>query len=154
MSFQNKSTRNISYQAMISSKFSCLCKEVNMTWELAGKTITSRLLLGTARYPSLKILENAITTSGTEVITISLRRQAVNKEHSMDFWNSIKKLGRHLLPNTAGCQSAKEAIMLAQMAREIFNTNWIKLEITGDDYTLQPEPFELIDATKELISQG
>ena len=72
----------------------------------------------------------------------------------MDFWNSIKKLGRHLLPNTAGCRSAKEAILIAQMAREVFNTHWIKLEVTSDDYTLQPNPFELIDATKELIRQG
>lgn len=125
-----------------------------MSWELAGKKITSRLLLGTARYPSLKILADAIHASGTEVITIALRRQAAHKEKSMDFWEQIKKLGRHLLPNTAGCQSAKEAILIAQMAREVFNTNWIKLEVTSDDYTLQPNPFELVEATKELINQG
>ncbi len=125
-----------------------------MTWTLADKVLSSRLLLGTARYPSLKILEEAIHASGAEVITIAIRRHAANLESSMDFWNIIKKLGRHLLPNTAGCQSAKEAIMIAQMAREIFDTNWIKLEVTSDDYLLQPNPFELIEATKELISQG
>lgn len=125
-----------------------------MTWQLADKIINSRLLLGTARYPSLKILEQAIHASGAEVITIALRRQSAHVESSTDFWDAIKKLGLHLLPNTAGCQSAKEAIMIAQMAREVFNTNWIKLEVTSDDYLLQPNPFELIEATRELISQG
>ena len=125
-----------------------------MTWQLVEKKIESRLLLGTARYPSLKILSDAITASRTEVITIALRRQAAHKENSLAFWEMIKKLGKHLLPNTAGCQSAKEAIMIAQMARDVFQTNWIKLEVTSDDYTLQPNPFELIAATKELIEQG
>lgn len=125
-----------------------------MSWELAGKSLTSHLLLGTARYPSLKILEEAIRASQAEVITIALRRQTLNTENSMDFWNSIKALGRHLLPNTAGCQSAKEAIMIAQMAREVFNTNWIKVEVSRDDYTLQPDPFELVEAAQELINQG
>lgn len=125
-----------------------------MTWELAGKKLTSHLLLGTARYPSLKILEDAIRASGAEVLTIALRRQAQHAEDSMDFWNTIKALGCHLLPNTAGCQSAKEAITIAQMAREVFNTNWIKLEVSRDDFTLQPDPFELVEATQELINQG
>lgn len=125
-----------------------------MVWELAGKTINSRLLLGTARYPSLQILHEAIKASRTEVLTISLRRQVAHLDASMDFWNIIKQLPCHLLPNTAGCQSAKEAIMIAQMAREVFNTNWIKLEITTDNYLLQPHPFELAVATKELLAQG
>lgn len=125
-----------------------------MTWELAGKSLTSHLLLGTARYPSLHCLEEAIVASGAEVITIALRRQAEHKEGSQDFWQRIKKLNCYLLPNTAGCQSAKEAILIAQMAREIFNTHWIKLEVIRDDYSLQPEPFELVIAAEELIRQG
>ena len=125
-----------------------------MSWELAGKTLKSRLLLGTARYPSLHILKEAIKASRTEVLTIALRRQATNLEASMDFWNVIKELDCHLLPNTAGCQTAKEAIMIAEMAKEVFNTHWLKLEITTDNYLLQPHPFELVTAAKELISQG
>lgn len=125
-----------------------------MSWNLAGKTLTSRLLLGTARYPSLKVLAEAIRFSGAEVITIALRRQMQNAETSVAFWDVIKNLGCHLLPNTAGSQSAKEAILIAQMAREVFNTNWIKLEVSRDDLTLQPDPFELVAATQELINQG
>lgn len=125
-----------------------------MSFMLADTPLSSRLLLGTARYPSLKIMEEAIRLSQVEIITISLRRQAAHADASNDFWNMIKSLGCHLLPNTAGCQSAKEAIMIAQMARSVFNTHWIKLEITCDDYSLQPNPFELISAAEELIRQG
>jgi len=125
-----------------------------MSFMLADTPLSSRLLLGTARYPSLKIMEEAIRLSQVEIITIALRRQAAHAHASIDFWNMIKSLGCHLLPNTAGCQSAKEAIMIAQMARSVFNTHWIKLEITCDDYSLQPNPFELISAAEELIRQG
>jgi thiazole synthase len=125
-----------------------------MMWQIAGKTVNSRLLLGTARYPSLQILTDAVHSSGAEILTISLRRQLTNPNASMDFWNAIKALNCHLLPNTAGCMSAKEAIVTAQMAREVFDTNWLKLEVIYDDYTLQPDPFELVIAAKELIEQG
>lgn len=125
-----------------------------MSFMLADTPLSSRLLLGTARYPSLTIMEEAIRLSQVEIITIALRRQAAHAEASIDFWNMIKALGCHLLPNTAGCQSAKEAIMIAEMARSVFNTHWIKLEITCDDYSLQPNHFELISAAEELIRQG
>ncbi|RUR11340.1 thiazole synthase [Legionella sp. km772] len=125
-----------------------------MSFLLADTPLSSRLLLGTARYPSLKMMEEAIQLSQVEVITVALRRQAAHAEASIDFWSRIKALGCHLLPNTAGCQSAKEAIMIAQMARSVFNTHWIKLEITCDDYSLQPNHFELIKAAEELIRQG
>ena len=125
-----------------------------MSFVLADIPLTSRLLLGTARYPSLSIMDEAIRRSQVEIITISLRRQSAHAQASTDFWAMIKALGCHLLPNTAGCQSAKEAIMIAEMARSIFNTHWIKLEITCDDYSLQPNPFELLSATEELIRQG
>ena len=125
-----------------------------MSFMLAEALINSRLLLGTARYPSLKIMEEAIRLSQTDIITIALRRQAAYAQESMDFWKMIQSLGCRLLPNTAGCQSAVEAIMIAQMAREVFNTHWIKLEITCDDYSLQPNPFELVIAAQELMRQG
>lgn len=123
-------------------------------WQLAGRNLTSRLLLGTAQYPSLQILSDAIVASQTNVITIALRRQLTQASASHEFWNTIKLLNSHLLPNTAGCHNANEAIMTAEMAREIFATNWIKLEVIGDDYNLQPDPFELLKAATHLIKNG
>ncbi len=123
-------------------------------WKLAEKKLTNRLLIGTALYPSPKIMQDAISASGAEVVTVSLRRQSPNEKSGEDFWQLIRDLKLHLLPNTAGCHSVKEAITTAQMARELFGTHWIKLELIGDDYNLQPDPFALLEATKELVSQG
>lgn len=123
-------------------------------WQLAGKTLESRFLLGTAQYPSLQIMRDAIITSKTNVITVSLKRQSPKQQGGDVFWNSIKDLNCHLLPNTAGCHNATDAINTAEMAREIFQTNWIKLEVIGDDYNLQPDPFELVTAAKQLIHNG
>lgn len=125
-----------------------------MSWQLAKQTFNSRLLVGTALYPSPQIMQQAVKASGTEIVTASLRRQSPQDKSGMTFWNYLKELNCHILPNTAGCRTAKEAITLANMAREIFQTNWIKLEVIGDDYNLQPNPFELVVAAKELIQQG
>lgn len=123
-------------------------------WQLADKQLNSRLLIGTALYPSPQIMQQAIKASGSEVVTVSLRRQNPTEKSGHDFWELLKQLELNLLPNTAGCHSAKEAITTAQMARELFNTNWIKLEVIGDEYNLQPDPFALLEATKELVAQG
>ncbi len=123
-------------------------------FQLADKTLSSRLLLGTAQYPSLNIMQQSIQASKAEVITVSLRRQSSHLDDSANFWNAIKNMGCHLLPNTAGCRTAKEAITTAHMARDLFNTHWIKLEVIGDDYTLQPHPFELAEASAALIKDG
>lgn len=123
-------------------------------WKLADKNLSSRLLLGTASYPSLQIMIDAIAASSAEVITVSLRRQSPQQKGGNVFWNSVKELKNHLLPNTAGCHQASDAITTAYMAREIFNTNWIKLEVIGDDYNLQPDPFELVKAAKVLVQDG
>ena len=123
-------------------------------WQIADKLIQSRLLLGTAQYPSLSTLKEAIVESKANIITVSLRRQSNHHEAANDFWREISTLGCHVLPNTAGCRTAEEAVMTAQMAREVFNTNWIKLEVVGDDYQLQPDPFELVKAANELIKSG
>ena len=129
-----------------------------MTFQLADTLCNSRLFIGSALYPSPQIMSDAIHASGADVVTVSLRRQMLNNTHTNnsdnDFWRLIKDLNIHLLPNTAGCHNAKEAITTAQMAREIFNTHWIKLEVIGDEYQLQPDPFGLLEATKELIAQG
>ena len=123
-------------------------------WELAGKNLESRLLIGSALYPSPQIMQDAIKASGSEVVTVSLRRQAPEAGGGNVFWENLRSLELNILPNTAGCHSVKEAITTAQMARELFGTHWIKLEVIGDEYNLQPDPFGLLEATKELINQG
>ncbi len=124
------------------------------SWKIGGKTLTSRMFIGSALYPSPAVMEAAIKASKAEVVTVSLRRQGVNKEAGESFWQIIKALGVEVLPNTAGCHSAKEAITIAQMAREVFKTNWIKLEVIGDQYNLQPDPYETVEAAKVLVAEG
>lgn len=123
-------------------------------WNLAGKMLNSRLILGTACYPSLKVMENAIRAAGVNVITLSIKRQAPQGRGGEFFWQEVKNLGCHLLPNTAGCRDAKTAVRTAMLSRELFDTSWIKLEVIGDEYNLQPEPFELVKAAKILIDEG
>ena len=119
-----------------------------------GDTILqSRLFLGTAQYPSPEILGKAIEASKPGLITVSLRRES-KAGKGQDFWNILKGFQIPVLPNTAGCHSVAEAVTTAEMAREVFEANWIKLEIIGDDYTLQPDPYGLVEATEKLIDKG
>ncbi len=124
------------------------------TWQIGGATLHSRLLIGSALYPSPAIMTQAIRASGAQIVTVSLRRQGVHKEAGEGFWNLIRDLDLHLLPNTAGCHTPREAITLAHMAREVFGTHWIKLEVIGDPYTLQPDPYATVEAAKELVKAG
>ena len=119
-----------------------------------GVELTSRLLLGTARYPSPAILGEAIKASGAEVVTVSLRREAGTERGGQSFWSFIRALGLRVLPNTAGCHSVKEAVTTAHMARELFDTKWIKLEVIRDDETLQPDVFGLVEAARILSDDG
>jgi thiazole synthase len=121
---------------------------------LYGERFSSRLLLGTALYPSPQSMLAAIAASGCEIVTLGLRRQAPDSKGGDSFWQAIRDTGCTLLPNTAGCKSAREAITTAEMARELFATAWIKLEVIGDDYNLQPDPFALLEAARELIQRG
>ena len=123
-------------------------------WNVAGKSLSSRFLIGTAQYPSLDVMSQAISASAASVITVSLKRESAVLQQDHLFWEFIRGSGCHLLPNTAGCHNALEAVNLAEMAREIFHTNWIKLEVIGDDYNLQPDPFELVTAATELVMRG
>ncbi|MFN3663378.1 thiazole synthase [Yoonia sp.] len=116
-----------------------------------GIKLASPLMLGTAQYPSPATLQTAFARSGAEVATVSLRREAGGGQA---FWDIIRGLGVHILPNTAGCYSAREAVTTAQMARELFETNWIKLEVIGHADTLQPDPFGLLEAAKTLVADG
>jgi thiazole synthase len=122
--------------------------------EVYGVTLSSRLLLGTAQYPSPAILAEAVRHSGTEVVTVSLRRESGTERAGQAFWSLIQGLGVRVLPNTAGCHSAREAITTAQMAREVFETDWIKLEVIGNHDTLQPDVFGLVEAARSLTADG
>ena len=124
------------------------------TWQVAGTALSSRLLLGTAHYPSLQVLADAVRASGTQVLTVGLRRLQPESGGGNHFWQRVQSLGCHVLPNTAGCHSADEAVTLAHMAREIFGTPWIKLEVIGDDYTLQPDLLATLDAATRLVRDG
>ena len=123
-------------------------------WTLADKDIDSRLFIGTAMYDSPQLMVDSIRASKSQVVTVSVRRQARESGSQNLFWDSIRELDLNILPNTAGCHGVKEAITTAQMARELFGTHWVKLEVIGDEYSLQPDPFGLLEATRELIDQG
>jgi len=127
------------------------------TWQIGDTTLHSRFLLGTAQYPSPDTLRHAIQASGSQVLTLGLKRTlAVGGDNGFVqiIRDTAKEQGAHLLPNTAGCRSAREAVTLARMARELLGTNWIKLEVVGDDQTLQPDPFELVEAARQLVNDG
>lgn len=116
-----------------------------------GIELQSRLMLGTAGYPSPAVLRQAITASGAGIITVSLRREGQTGD---GFRQILRDSGCRLLPNTAGCHTAREAVTTAQMAREVFGTNWIKLEVIGHADSLQPDPFALVEAARILCAEG
>jgi len=123
--------------------------------KLCDTELGSRLLLGTSRYPSPAMLAEAVRASGTAVVTVALRREAATSERTgQGFWSLIRELSVRVLPNTAGCHSAQEAVTTAQMAREVFGTSWIKLEVIGEDDTLQPDVFGLVEAARVLVGEG
>jgi thiazole synthase len=119
-----------------------------------GEPIATRLLLGTAGYPSPAVLKSAVVASGAAIVTVSLRREAAGGKLGERFLGIIRDLGVRVLPNTAGCRTAREAITTAQMARELFGTNWIKLEVIANDDTLQPDVFGLVEAADHLTRDG
>ena len=119
-----------------------------------GVPLASRMLLGTAGYPSPAVLAAAVEASGASVVTVSLRRESAGGGTGQKFFDLIQSLGVRVLPNTAGCRSARDAITTAQMAREVFGTDWIKLEVIANDDTLQPDVFGLVEAATELSRDG
>ena len=122
--------------------------------QLYDINLASRLLLGTAQYPSPQVLTDAISASGCGVITGLLRREIAGARGANGFWPLLQATGARILPNTAGCHLAREAITTAQMAREVFGTNWIKLEVIGNADTLQPDLFALVEAARVLCADG
>ena len=122
--------------------------------QLYQVALRSRLLLGTARYPSPAVLAAAVQAARAEVVTVSLRRESGGERSGQAFWSLVRELGVRVLPNTAGCHSVKEALTTAHMAREVFGTTWIKLEVIGEDDTLQPDVFGLTEAARLLCAEG
>jgi thiazole synthase len=122
--------------------------------ELYDTALSSRLLLGSARYPSPALFSAAVRAAGAQVVTVSLRREAAGERAGQGFWSLVRELGVRVLPNTAGCHSVKEAVTTAHMAREVFGTAWIKLEVIGEDDTLQPDVFGLTEAARILCAEG
>ncbi|WP_417453502.1 thiazole synthase [Kiloniella sp.] len=125
-----------------------------MTIKFYGEEIASRFLIGTALYPSPAIMLEAIKASKAEIVTVSLRRESGTEQSGQNFWSFIKDSGAKVLPNTAGCKSVKEAVTTAHMAREIFETPWVKLEVIGEDDSLQPDVFGLVEAARILSEEG
>lgn len=122
--------------------------------KLYGEEISSRLMLGTAQYPSPAILIDAIKASNTEIVTVSLRREMSGAKAGEGFWSLIRSLNLRVLPNTAGCHTVKEAVLTAHMARDVFSTDWIKLEVIGNHDTLQPNVFALVESAQILTEDG
>jgi thiazole synthase len=126
-------------------------------WAPYGVELHSRFMLGTAGYPSPQVLADAIASSGAQVITVGLKRTlaAAGDNSFIEIVRAaMRERGARLLPNTAGCRTAREAITLAHMARELYDTAWIKLEVVGDEYTLQPDPWCTVEAAAQLVKDG
>ena len=121
---------------------------------LYGVGLPSRLLIGTARFPSPSVMREAVEASRPGAVTVSLRREVARAGTGQRFFDLIKELGVRVMPNTAGCRTPKEAITTANMARELFATDWIKLEVIGNDDTLQPDLFGLVEAAAALAKDG
>ena len=119
---------------------------------IAGEQFTSRLILGTGGASSLDALERAVVASGAEMATVAMRR--VDPDAPGSVLSVLTKLGVRILPNTAGCYTARDAVLTARMGREALETNWVKLEVIGDDRTLLPDAVELLEAAEQLVGEG
>ncbi len=119
---------------------------------IAGQKFSSRLILGTGGAASLEILEAALVSAGAELATVALRR--IDPAAQGSLLDVLSRVGVRLLPNTAGCFTARDAVLTAKMAREAFETDWVKLEVIGDDRTLLPDAVELVDAAEQLVDDG
>jgi thiazole synthase len=121
---------------------------------IAGEHIGSRLIMGTGGAPSLDVLERALVASGTGMTTVALRRLDAGAGGTSSVLEVLERTGSKVLPNTAGCYTAQEAVLTAKLARDAFETDWIKLEVIGDDRTLLPDAPELLDAAEQLVDDG
>ena len=125
-----------------------------MTWELAGRTWTSRLILGTGKYPSNESMVAALEASGTEMVTVAVRRVDLDRTNGEGILAHIDPARYFLLPNTAGCYTAEDAIRYARLARAAGMSDWVKLEVIGDERTLVPDVQATLEASKVLVAEG
>jgi thiazole synthase len=121
---------------------------------LYGKEFSSRLMIGSALYPSPAVMQRTIQASGAQIVTVSLRRESAGGKTGDAFWSLIRELNVSVLPNTAGCRSVRDAVTTAKLARELFGTPWIKLEVIADNDTLQPDVVGTVEAAAILIKDG
>lgn len=123
-------------------------------WQVGALRLRSRLLLGTARYPSTQVMLDALKQSGTELVTVALRRVSLDANGGENLYALLKEHGYHLLPNTAGCFTAQEAVLTAELGREALGTALVKLEVIADEETLLPDTAELLKAADTLVRSG
>jgi thiazole synthase len=123
-------------------------------WVLAGQELSSRLILGTGGVQSLEVLRQALDASGTALTTVALRRVSPAGDGEGSLLGTLREAGVRILPNTAGCHTASEALLVARLGREALGTDWVKLEVIADDHTLLPDSVELLDAARMLVSEG
>ena len=121
---------------------------------IAGERLGSRFILGTGGASSLQVLRAAIEASGTAMCTVAMRRLAPSGSGSGSVLEVLTGCGVRVLPNTAGCRNARDAVLTAKLAREALGTDWVKLEVIADEHTLLPDPFELLDAAEQLVAAG
>jgi len=126
----------------------------NDTWQVGPLTMTSRVILGSSRYPNMQSMLDSLGASGTEMVTVALRRVRAGDDGGENLYALLKERSLHILPNTAGCYTAKDAVLTAELGREALETNMMKLEVIADDDTLLPDPEELLVAARELVKRG
>jgi thiazole synthase len=126
----------------------------NDSWQVGPLTLTSRVILGSSRYPNMQTMLDSLDASGTEMVTVALRRVRAGDDGGENLYALLKERNLHILPNTAGCYTAKEAVLTAELGREALETDMMKLEVIADDETLLPDPEELLAAARELVKRG
>jgi thiazole synthase len=124
------------------------------TWLLAGRELSSRLIVGTGGVQSLEVLRQVLDASGTALATVAMRRVTPVGDVEGSLLGTLQRSGVRIVPNTAGCHTASEALLVARLAREALGTDWVKLEVVADDHTLLPDPVELLDAARMFVADG
>jgi thiazole synthase len=123
-------------------------------WMLAGRELSSRLIVGTGGVQSLEVLRRVLDASGTALATVAMRRVTPTVDGEGSLLGTLRNSGVYIVPNTAGCHTASEALLVARLGREALGTEWVKLEVVADDHTLLPDPVELLDAARRLVADG
>jgi thiazole synthase len=128
--------------------------DISEPWKLAGRELGSRLIVGTGGVQSLEVLRRVLDASGTALATVAMRRVTPAGDGEGSLLGTLRRSGVHIVPNTAGCHTASEALLVARLGREALGTDWVKLEVVADDHTLLPDPVELLDAARMLVADG